>query len=416
MIPRMSSLSPAGERVGVRGCALIALAVLALPAQAVDVRYGVALRTDVRTRTPLPGDMGGTVIAGDLELAPRAEVSLGIDTSTLSAAYTPSLIWRDLLTGGRLIPLHRGRLAFTTRWQRATFLISEDGAYGVADIGALRTPDEGQPGAVVPVQTIGTIPYVRSATLIGLELRPADRFTLGLSASYSVSGSLERTAAMPLQYGPSAIARARLGITRTDGLTTTAQVNSAHFVTGAEQLIAMLTETWDRQVSRTVIFTLGAGAAFTREVVVDSQRGRPGTYSEVLPVATTSLGWRDVISGHPLRLDTSLRLAPFADRFTGFIYERLEGRVQGEWRPARDWIATAATGAAFAVPIGGSEQAGDRLVFGESTVAWSVKAWLLLQVSGRVLWSEQPRFGIPGLVQGVGTVSVTVHQQDSLAW
>lgn len=406
--------SPPGSRGVAFRCALLC-ALIATPAQAIDVRYGVAVRTDVRTRTPLPGDVG-TFLTGDLELSPRAEVALGIDTSILSAQYAPSLLWREPQTGGRFLPLHRGRLAFSSRWPRATFLLSQNASYGIADIGALRTPDDAQPGTVVPVQTLGSVPYVSSATSIGLETRPTDRFTLGFSAGYSVSGSREFSQAMPLQYGPSASARARLGITRTDGLSTLAQVNQAHFVTGADQMIAQLTETWDRQVSRTILFSVGAGAALTREVVVDSQRGIPGTFLEVLPVITTSLSWQEVLSGHPLRLDTSLRLSPFPDRFTGFIYERLEGRVAGEWRPARDWMVTAATGAAFAVPIGGTEQLGDRLVFGESTVAWSVKTWLLLQGSARVLWSEQPRFGQPGLVQAVGTVSVTVQQQDSLAW
>jgi hypothetical protein len=89
----------------------------------------------------------------------------------------------------------------------------------------------------------------------------------------------------------------------------------------------------------------------------------------------------------------------------------------------------AATGGALAVPINSpdlvtgqrppSVQAGDRLIFGEATVGWTVNTWLLLQGSVRVLWTEQgPRNGQPAVdqVQAVGTVSVTVHEQGSLAW
>lgn len=407
------------------------VACLAAPALALDVQYQVAVRTDVRARTPLPGDASQTLPTGDLELGPAAEVTLGGDTSTFFLQYAPTLIWREPHTGGRLLPLHRGRLAFTHRWQRATLLVAEDGAYGVADIGSLRVAEGALPGTVAEVQTIGSVPYVRSATLLSLETRPTDRFTLGFSAGFAISGSIERTDTLPLQYGPSGAVRARLGITRTDGLTTTAAVTSAQFITGAEQLVAAVSETWDRQVSRTVALTVGVGAAFTRELVVaravpTSFDPAPGLYVDVLPVVATSLGWRDVLSGHPLRLDASLRMAPFSDRFTANVYERLEGRLAGEWLPERRWTVTAATGAAFALPIGASlvtpggsantAQAGDRVIFGEANVAWTPEIWLLLQASARVLWTAQPLMGNQGSVQAVGTVSVTVLQRDSLAW
>lgn len=412
------------------GCAAFLSACLAVPAFAAEVTYGVAVRTDVRTRTPLPGDRG-QYVTGDLELNPRGEITLGVDTSTFFLGYMPTLLWREpQVGGGRLLPLHRARLAFGSRWQRVTMLLSQDGAYGVADIGSLRLPDGSLPTSVAEVQTLGSVPYVRSLTLLNVETNPADRFTLGFSAGYSLSGSTEDSQALPLQYGPLASVRARVALTRTDGLTTTAQVSQATFVTGQEQLVAQLLETWDRQISRTLQLNLGAGVAFTREEVI-AQQGIPGGYLDVLPVALATLSWREVLQGHPLRLDTSLRMAPFSDRFTANVYERVEARVAGEYRPAREWITTAAVGGALAVPLGFSlqrpegastadnlrlAQAGDRLVFAEGTVAWSVKTWLLLQASARVLWTEQPRRNMPGQVQAVGTLSVTVLEQDSVAW
>lgn len=392
---------------------LLLVGCLATPALAIDVQYLVAVRSDVRTRTALPGDLGAGV-TGDLEWVPRAEVTLGGENSTFFAQYSPTLIWREPQMGGRFIPLHRARLALGHRWQRATLLLSQDGAYGVADVGSLRDPDV--PTSVAEVQTVGTVPYVRSATLFALDTRPTDRFSLSFLGGFNVSGSTELSDVLPLQWGPTGAVRGRIGFTRQDGLTTAAQVHQATFVTGAQQLITLLTETWDRQLSRTVLLNLGAGAALTREVVVDPRQGIPGTFMEILPVGTASLGWRDTLRGHPLRLDTSLRVAPFADRFTGHVYERAELRVQGEWRPDRLWLVRASTGGALALPIGAAQQAGDRLVFTEGTVSWTMKTWLLLQASARVLWTEQPRTGNPGQVQAVGTVSVTVQDQDSLAW
>ena len=407
--------------------ALIA-ALVGAPASAVDVRYGVSVRTDARARTPLVGDVG-TTVTGDLELTPRADLALGVDSSTFSAMYSPTLVWREPQTGGRFLPLHRARLAFDTRWSRANLTVAQEGAYGLTDVGFLRQPNDSVPAGEVQTQTLGIVPYLRSATLLNLEARPNDVLSAGLSAAYLVSGSLE-SLAMPLQYGPMVSLRARLAVSRTDGLTTQAQASQATFVTGQEQFIAQLWEIWDRQVSRTVSFNSGAGIALTREQVI-ARQGIPGTYSELLPIALASLSWNDVLAGQPLLLTTSLRMAPFADRFTANVYERIEARVAGQWRPGKDWIATTAVGAAQAVPISlalsrppaaetvdrtGLNQAGDRALFGEAAVGWTPKLWLLVQASGRVLWTEQPRYGQPGQVQAVATLSVTVQQQDSLAW
>ena len=99
--------------------------------------------------------------------------------------------------------------------------------------------------------------------------------------------------------------------------------------------------------------------------------------------------------------------------------------------PSPSIARTAATGGALAVPISlsitrpaeasrvdrsGMNQAGDRLLFAEGAVGWTVKTWLLLQASARVLWTDQPRLNTPAMVQAAGTLSVTVQQHDSLAW
>ncbi len=409
----------------------VVFAFVATPAVAADVTYEVALRTDVRTRTPIPGDRG-TTLTGDLELAPRAQLSLGIDASTFHFQYAPTLLWREPLQGARVdavLGLHRGRIAFDTRWQRGVFSIAEDAAYGQTYVGALRNP-EGAIEPVAEVQNPGMVSYLRSSTTMGVQSRPTDRLTLGVSVGYQVSGSpdpLPDPPPLPLQYGPFALAHARATVGRLDGLTTSAQVHQAHFITGADQLVAQLRETWDRQLSRTVTFTLGAGVALAREeVVLTRLTPFPGTYVDLLPVAQAGVDWRDMLAGHPIRLDATLRMAPFSDRFTANVYERVELRGHGEWRFAKDWLTTAAAGGALAVPVSlailrpaggpGNVQAGDRVIYAEGTVAWVVKTWLLLQASARVLWTEQPRTGNPGQVQAVGTVSVTVQQQDSLAW
>ena len=76
---------------------------------------------------------------------------------------------------------------------------------------------------------------------------------------------------------------------------------------------------------------------------------------------------------------------------------------------------TAGTSGALAVALGRADQAGDWLLGGDGAATWTVETWLLLQASVRVLWTETPRLGAnTGQLQAVGTISVTVRQQDSL--
>jgi len=396
------------------GIVVVVLLTAAPDARALDVAYGAAATTWVRTRTPLPGDQG-TIITGDLELDPVLDLALLFGPSVLAFQYAPQLIWREPQTGGRLLPLQRGRAGFTHRFSHATLLITEDAAWGLADIGSLRNPDGSLPGAVSEVQTLGGVPYERSATLVSLDGQPSSRVSLGASAGFAVSGSPAGTTnGLPLQWGPSGSLRARVLLTRLDGLSPLVSVFSSRFITGQEQLISTATATWDHQLLRTWSFTLGAGAALTRDVVVDPQQGTPGTYVEALPVGAVTTSWRDKVEHQALGLSGSFRVAPFADRFTGNVYERMEARAQADWKPTKDLTVMAAASGALAVGIGRAPQAGDRLVSGEASATWTLTTWLVLQAAGRVLWTEQPRLGTPGQTQAVVTVSVTVKEQDKL--
>lgn len=392
---------------------LLALSFVALGAQAADVDYAVAARTDVRTRSPLPGDRG-SIITGDVELLPDLLLGLRSRTSGISLQYNPSLLLREPQTLGPVTFLHRGRLTASTRGAHAGVSFVQEGAWGMADVGALRQPEGSTPGTLPDLQTVGTLPYVRSATALVVDASPVARVNFGVSAGYNLSGNPEGNSALPLQWGPAASARLRLAATRVDGFTTSLQGSAAWFSTGAEQLITTLTETWERQFSRTFSTTLGAGAAFTREVVVAVQGGPiPGEYFEVLPVVVATASWREDTQ---LMLGLNVRMAPFADRFTGLVYERVEARAQAEWRAARPVTVIGAAGLAYAVPLGQVQQAGDQLYFGEGSMVWGPAPWFSLGLSARVLWTEQPRLMTPGQLQWVGTISATVRERDSTAW
>ncbi|MBK7857913.1 MAG: hypothetical protein IPJ65_04655 [Archangiaceae bacterium] len=395
---------------------LLSGALAASRALAVDAQYDLAGRVDVRIRSATAGDVG-KYVTGDLELLPSAGLMLASTTTSFAALYNPSILFREPQTLGPVAVLHRLRLGLTQRWHRTTFTLTEDAAYGESDVTALRSPEGAQPGQVGDYYTVGVVPYVRTATTLLLERQLTRRSSFLLTAGYNVSGSPQNTVALPLQWGPYGSARLSLRATHHDVLSTVAQVTQATFTTGQEQLIAQLYEVWDAALTRQTSGSITLGAAYTREKIVAMVNGPPpGTYSELLPVAGLSLSMHTRQSELPVDFTASVRLSPFADRFTGAVYERLEGRVQADVRPNRKVALMAATGSAVAVALGRNDPAGDKLVFVESSVSWVPHSWITVAVLGRMLWVDQPRVGIRGQVQGLAICSVTVREQDSAGW
>lgn len=376
-------------------------------------RYDVSASALVTTRAPLPGDVaiGATT---DLQLDPALSGSLAWSSALLTLRYAPQLIIREPQIAARLLPLHHGVFTFTRRFERASLMLSEDAAYGVADIGSLRLPDGSRPGGVFEVQTLGSTPYIRSATFFALDGQPNAFVRLALSGGYLVSGDPTGGAQLPLQQGPTASGSMRFVLDRRLGLSTAAQASHASFNTGAEQSIVLVTESLDWRFSRTLTLTVGGGAAWTRERIVDIVGGPPpGLFTEFLPVALASVSTPIEVLGVPVQLDIGARMAPFADRFTGLIYERVEARGSINSRLTRDLTLTSAVGSGYAIPLGRAQQAGDSATFAEAAVAWNTTRWLSLVGTGRAVFTEQPRFMTPGQLLWSLSIAAVVREHDS---
>lgn len=248
------------------------VALLAQAAVAAEASFAVAARADVRTRSPQTGDRG-SVITGDLEFVPDVLGALRSNTGLVSLQYNPSLLLREPHGTEDTTFVHRGRLVLSNRWERFTLSLTQEVAQGRLDVGALRNPEGSTPGTLPEVQTVGTVPYVRSATVGAFETQLTARVTFAGSGGYLLSGSPVSGSAMPLQWGPTASGRLRLVATRRDTLTTAVQATSAWFATGQEQQIALVTETWDRRLTTTMTASLGSGVAVTREVIIDAAGG-----------------------------------------------------------------------------------------------------------------------------------------------
>lgn len=417
-----------------------ALALAAFPAQAVDAQYLVDARTELRTRNTQPGSTG--VLTQEFELRPSAGLLLGSDDARLGVAYRPSLIFRDPFALGPVALLHRGVLDFSWRFPRVTVTAQADGSWGTNDLSAIR-PQDSQAAGSVEVPTLGLVPWVRLYGRAGLDAVVTTRVTLGGDAGYQLSGSTDARPDLPLQQGPFATLRLRWAPRPQDSLTTSVLGAHAWFYRASftvtpvpvppattptplprteVQTVAQALESWQHTFTPRTSLTATAGVAFTREQVREEVRfeGFDGPtsstqllYTEVLPVAALS-GSHRLVGGGTVDLRATVRVGPFADRYTGAVYERLEALAQAEWAPTRVLVVTGSAGGGWAVPVGRAQQAGDRIVYADALVAWTAQRFLLVQGNARLAWSEQPRFAIPGSLQWLLGVAVTVRDAGAL--
>lgn len=395
---------------------VVANAALSNPAWSGVLEYDVSARTSVSARSPLPGDVG-VGATGDVLVEPSATGTLRSHRSRFSLQYAPRLLVREPQLAARVIPLHQARATWEQSFDRATLNVREEAAFGVADVGSLILPAGSRPGGVFEVQTLGVVPFVRSFTSVQLDGRPSETVLTSLSVGYLVAGDPSGGQALPLQWGPTAQGTVAVSLSRRLALVTDASASHADFVTGGQQSIALATESLRWQWARQTMLSAGAGLAWTRQRVVELPGGPPpGLFFDVVPVAIASLTSRNEVAGKPVQLDLGVRLAPFADRFTGAVYERFESRAQLAVRFEEHLTASASGGIGWAVPMGRATQAGDRAVFADATLQWDPTRWFGLVGSGRVVSVDQPRLAIAAQTLWVFTVAAVVRDADTISF
>lgn len=394
----------------------VVVLVTSSPSRAAVVGYEVSAQTLLTTRSPLPGDTA-TLLTTDVQLDPAAQGGLTWSSASLMLRYAPQLIIREPQLAPRVLPLHQASLTFQKRFERAALSLRQEGAYGVADIGSLRLPAGAQPTGVYEVQTLGAVTYLRSASALSFDWRPTERLSFSLSGAYLASGDPSGGLQLPLQHGPVGLASMRIVATRRVRLLTNAQATHASFVTGAEQSIMLFTQGLEWQVARSTVLTVLAGAAVTRERVVEMPQGPPpGFHLEVLPAGQVLLSTAPELRGVPVQLTADVHVLPFADRFTGLVYERLEGRVGSSVRPTGKLTVLASVGVGYAIPLGRAPQAGDTAVFAEASGTYALFPWLSLLGTGRAVYTSQPRLGGDPQTLWAVTLGASVRDQDSASW
>jgi hypothetical protein len=215
-------------------------------------------------------------------------------------------------------------------------------------------------------------------------------------------------------------------------LVTTVTISQAHFehlVQGprnrlptpiAENFLVQAIESWEGRLGHLVTATFGAGAAYSRERIAPWQEGSiAGDYRELLPVLQGAVTARLPVAANLLTLDGGLRLAPYANRFSGVTYERLEARALATWIPIRNVTATASLSGTVGVGVGANAQPGEKTLGTEVGAEWRLKPWLSVAGLARALYNEQrtaPLFAITPGFQWQASVWVAVRQSDSTVW
>lgn len=393
-------------------------ALLAAPARAADVQYQLSARSELRTRSLQPGSAGA--VTAEWEVLPVAGVQLGRDDAQLSVSYLPSLLLRPASTF-QLGLLQRGRLTLTKAWERATASASADGAWGVTDVSALR-PGDALPAGSVEVATAGVLPYTRLVAAATLDVTLTQRLQLSFGGSYQASGTRDAPAGLefvlPLQWGPQASAALEWSPDAQERLSTRVQATDGRFSFGQHNTLLQATQGWRHTFTTRTSMDLFAGAALLRadvpEIVapVLVPRPAPGLYVDALPVASAAVTHR-LVAGGTVDVSGTARLVPFADRYTGNVYERVEVVARALWSPGRTLQLSGGGGGGWAVPVGLAPQLGDRIVYGDGQVAWTASRWLALQASARVGFTEQRSLGVSGWQWLVG-LTVTARNEGAL--
>jgi hypothetical protein len=393
---------------------LLAGLVLTVGARASEAEFLLQLESQARVRSSLPGDVG-TGATADVELLPVGGVRVQVAPVAFELAYRPTFVFRDLLAPGPLVALHRADAAVA--WQQAGTLVrlSSEGARGQVDLGPLLALDGTPVGQVAPGSTLGLVDYVRSSTTLAVSQRVSPLLLLRAEGTYQVSGSPQSTG-LPLQWGPSGLLQALWELTPVDHFVTTASVQHAEFVTLQRQTLGQATQAWKHALTPVLDFELVGGLAVVQQYAPDLGAVAAHTSVDVEPVlGVTALDTLQV-RGSVLGLRGHVGLAPFADRFTATVYERLETTVGATWALRSTLTMSIAASMARSFPRAESATPADLLVGGETSTVWALQPWLSVGAALRAVHVEALTSGAVSQNQWLASVSLTLHDREHTSW
>jgi hypothetical protein len=311
--------------------------------------------------------------------------------------------------------LHRAHAS--VQWVRTQTLVrvSAEGARGVVDLGPLLVLDGAPVGQLNSTTSAGLVDYLRGVATLTVEQRFSPSIMLGGEASYDVSGS-PTSVALPLQWGPSGALRLRWDDAQADHFITALVARHADFITGHRQTIVEATQGWARQLLRPLLVEVVAGVAVVEQAVPATGVVPAVKDLSVMPVITGAATYVAAVRGSKLELKGRAGLAPFADRFTATVYERLGGSVGLTWTFHVDLVAAVVLSAARSFPSAVQQVPADYLLAAESSVAWSAQPWLVVGAALRAAHVEVLGSNGSSQDQWLASVSLTLRDREHTSW
>jgi hypothetical protein len=235
---------------------------------------------------------------------------------------------------------------------------------------------------VPPVTSLG-FRAVDGTLGLGMTTGPRHRLQLSLGAGFEGGATLADQRWLPLQQRLHGLATLEWDAGPHDVLASLLEVTTAQFSSGPDVGTALLTETWRHVVSPSLRVWIGGGPA------VAAQRSTAGTMGRLLPAGETGLGLEGQLAGIPTTASLAVTLAPFVDRVTGAVPQRVGATAVLAALPARSWRLEANASAGRVVE---GPQRGDQAWAGGAQLGRLLGERVELALGVRGLMQLQPRY------------------------
>ncbi|MBI5071114.1 MAG: hypothetical protein HZB56_23090 [Deltaproteobacteria bacterium] len=320
----------------------------------------------------------------EAELAPWIKAGVAAPGLDLAIDYRPLLTLTDG-GGGTVALLHQasllGRWKPGAEWSLSAQLGGRTGKINRYQLFTAGVPS-GDP--TQPFPSVATLGFRSLEGTLGLGVNPGLRHRLQISLTAADEGGARADDRrwLPRQQRLRAMAGLEWDMGPHDVLASVLDATGAKFSDGPSVGIAGLTETWRHAVSSTLRFWVGGGPAWA------AQRQAGVTATRLLPAAEAGAGYDGELGRLPWKGTLAATLAPFVDRITGAVPERVGLTANLVATPSPVWRVEG-YGAVGRVVEG--LQKGDQAWGGSFQVGRSFGDFVDLAVGVRGIMQRQPR-------------------------
>jgi hypothetical protein len=329
----------------------------------VNLGYSLAARGEIRTRSLYADELPASrLFANDLQFNPNMVLALESVPWRTALTYNPSFLFRDPFGRRQSSANHVGLLTIARSTPQNTFLVSQEASYGLQDLNVAVVSPAGLPlPPNVPREVNRLVLTSRSVSSGTIELQLVPQTRLSLHGGYQFGGELREVAPVlpletwliPYQWGPFGSVRLGTSVGRVHTLGVQVSGQQAELAPlylqgdpnpyGGENWNIQTTANWSSRLSRisTLEFDAGLARVYIDElpyfvppvlptpadpIGVPGAVINPGPTRDWLPVGGGALTQRlPPVMGGILDLRVGARVSAFTDRFTGRIYQRVEG-------------------------------------------------------------------------------------------